>query len=132
MKAKELRIGNLVYDVYNEEDDRKVSMVEYEDFAVFKDYIESGESIDTIIQPIPLTEEWLEKFGLTDIRHGTTLFYSSNRVYPYTDLYITETKEGWYLTENSDDYIMGEPFNHVHQLQNLYFALTGEELTIDK
>jgi hypothetical protein len=58
------------------------------------------------LQPIPLTAEWVKRFGLNQ----------SNLVggiYTDGDLYITVDMP-----------------KYVHQLQNLYFALTGEELTI--
>lgn len=78
------------------------------------------------VEFIPLTEEWLEKLGFTtDGRHHTVCYdlgllsievpnklYSSGRAY----------FNSWC--------ILNEMPKHVHQLQNLYFALTGEELTI--
>ena len=87
--------------------------------------IENGWQIDEgeEVKPIPLTEEWLLKFG-----------FDSD---PYQDMYVL----GW-LKINCDktrgglelwvENITGNVvyLQHVHSLQNLYFALTGEELTI--
>ena len=69
------------------------------------------------LSPIPLTEEWLLKFGFEwKIQHQG--FYNGR--FKIDEKY----KEGYRL------YFGGEKIDvkHVHQLQNLYFALTGEEL----
>ena len=64
------------------------------------------------LKPIPLTEEWLLKFG----------FRESNK-------YLFKYKLG--LKKRGDNYFYDNiSIKHVHQLQNLYFALTGEELTL--
>ena len=106
MKASELRLGNWV------EDENGYYQIESEHLQdeVFP-YLQTWE--------IPLTEEWLLKFGF--VKHKTT------------DIYPTFAKQMF----NWNDgilYIIGYGFmNHikyVHQLQNLYFALTGEELVV--
>lgn len=132
MKANELRIGNLVlkygseilitpYDLINIE----LSLNEYE--------------------PIPLTEEWLLKFGFVEeldkkpsLKHGN---YFSIWVmdYKYSFSYADFRKDwGFYHSytdagnendNNRFDFISCG-IKHVHQLQNLYFALTGEELQV--
>lgn len=106
LKANELRIGNLVSK------DGNVFEADFITIHMAHNY-----------EPIPLTEEWLVKFG----------FISD----PYQDMYI----KGW-LKINCDktrgklelwvDNIKGRVayFDSVHQLQNLYFAITEEELTI--
>jgi hypothetical protein len=78
--------------------------------------------IDIEFEPIPLTEEWLIKFGFKLNKLGN-LCKSSN----YQKRWITFKKyqDRWYL------YLTHNPkCDYVHQLQNLYFALTGEELTL--
>ena len=77
-------------------------------------------------EPIPLTEEWLERFGFSvrkslgfeayDLDDTYTIYYNT-----------TATPYGFELSFGVDFEI---EIKHVHQLQNLYFALTGEELTI--
>lgn len=72
------------------------------------------------IEPIPLTEEWLLRFG-----------FESN---PYQDRYelgeiyidCDKTRGKLELWESKTNIII----NTVHQLQNLYFALTGKELEL--
>jgi len=68
-------------------------------------------------KPIPLTEEWLLKFGL------------------YKD-WIPSINSPWIFNIHDDSKSNfafkrgGIKIEYVHQLQNLYFALTGEELLI--
>jgi len=109
MQANELRINNLIavkgFCV-------KVSK------ETFK-HIEDGKVLEA--EPIPLTEEWLIKFGF--VREGMLTM----RLGEFT-CYCEE--------DYIDNFCLGdiELFDvipkYVHQLQNLYFALTGEELTI--
>ena len=108
MKANELRIGNF-YD-----NNGFVSVVSPNTIE------EVWNAERSWVKPIPLTEEWLVKFGF--VKHKTT------------DIYPTFAKQMF----NWNDgilYIIGYGFmnhiKHVHQLQNLYFALTGEELIIN-
>ena len=108
MKANELRINNLVY---------------FED-EILKFEFESGWNFD-FIKPIPLTQEWLLKFGFIKRPFQGKDFFVIDNI----ELYFTERKEfkGWIFNLNEND-LRGIHF--VHQLQNLYFALTGEELTL--
>ena len=107
MKANELRIGNWVYfngNLENIDLDSFHGIATYDCFDSYK--------------PIPLTEEWLEKFGFEE--HGNYFEKSIFRVFT--------TFRGFYL-------FIGESYeygtiDYVHQLQNIYFALKDEELTI--
>ena len=82
--------------------------------------IQNGWEIDegNECQPIPLTEEWLEKFGFeySDLNGDSGLW----KIPPF-QIY---GKCNQFIYEYALD------VNYVHQLQNLYFAITGEELTI--
>jgi len=72
------------------------------------------------VKPIQLTPEVLEKCGFKKDRNG----YSLDDMY---NLSFAITKNGDFLAcflDRSLDLII----HHLHQLQNLYFALTGEEL----
>jgi hypothetical protein len=87
--------------------------------------IESGKEIDfvfmqgdTIIyKPIPLTEQWLIDFG-----------FVSN---PYNDEYFLPNKLILDINKmrgRLEIHWKHVELKNVHQLQNLYFALTGKEL----
>jgi len=72
------------------------------------------------IEPIPLTEEWLLKFGF-EIKQGRF----GNEYWGKINLYTSSDKK---IVFCFDGYLKG--IKYVHQLQNLYFALTGNELTL--
>ncbi|WP_223559578.1 hypothetical protein [Chryseobacterium lathyri] len=80
-------------------------------------------------EPIELTEEWLLKFGF-EIEKSNSHCIAFNENYEH-ELQLDkefETKENcWNITKYGGGYRL---IYYVHQLQNLYFALTGEELTI--
>jgi hypothetical protein len=75
------------------------------------------------IQPIPLTEEWLLNFGFKKIGvnfqlKSFCLWYSSSEI-----CYVWRFMNVWEIEGRK------VCLNNVHQLQNFWFALTGEELT---
>lgn len=114
MKASELRIGNY----YNQfENTKKVS------WSTLKT-LEESTTEQLWCKPIPLTEEWLLKFGFEKVGSN----YENRLIILHTN-----NKTGTF------DFLLNEPHSNklivrviesVHQLQNLYFALTNEELTI--
>jgi hypothetical protein len=93
-------------------------------------------------KPIPLTEEWLVKFGFDRLDHANEYgegFVSAHgwcAKYSIDGLRILQPSEksNWADKQDSFSIIGLNDVNlwvkHVHQLQNLYFALTGEQLTI--
>jgi hypothetical protein len=79
------------------------------------------------IEPIPLTEEWLLKLGFKRIKKGIGWDKLSDG-----KLILVEvpTNKGNIVAFNYD----ADKYNYlkyVHQLQNLYFALTGVELQLN-
>lgn len=88
--------------------------------------IENGWQIDEgeEVEPIPLTEEWLLKFGYftQNGAWGTIAVKGYHKNTHQLDLF----GNAW--VHDREGYMVD--LDYVHQLQNLYFALTGEELTI--
>ena len=136
MKANELRIGNLV-DLGN----RIAKVIEINHLGcVVVDLEETQDTIEDYerTKPIPLTEEWLVKFGFVEIKRHThdfeEVFYSKSIINGQPNhnetlvisLPLNHCEIGEYNIEES--YLMNINIDYVHQLQNLYFALTGEEL----
>lgn len=123
MKANELRTGNwIIGDVgipY------KLELSDFADWYYDHNSHEFGEHIF----PIPLTEEWLLKFGFR-LSVGAAWYNDK-----FNDSYF---KENFRLNKWDDgrlflwDYKFPNEIKYVHQLQNLYFALTGEELIINE
>lgn len=69
-------------------------------------------------EPIPITEEIFLKFGFKLITLKT-------KKYMIKDLY---NEPCFFLNKDNSIRYQNTLIKHVHQLQNLYFALTGEEL----
>jgi hypothetical protein len=119
MEAKELRIGNW-YKYYA---DGKYYNYQIE----AKDFI-SGNIKN--FEPIELSEEWLLKFGF-EIEKSNSHCIAFNEVGYEHELQLDKefgtTENCWNITKYGSGYRL---IYYVHQLQNLYFALTGEELKI--
>ena len=79
---------------------------------------------DDTYEPIPITEEWLLKFGFEKIIGSN----ESNFTNGFYNLFVNSLGEvNFYFFKEGDWY---QKIDYVHQLQNLYFALTGSELTV--
>ena len=125
MKASELRIGNYVYYVFTSgnKEDHVFDIGDFEHIAIH-------EPAKEIYQPIPLTEDWLRRFGFEQ-HHDDC----SNGVMYIKDIFSEQPKTwGVYPNEVGSGIVIKDSIKleHVHQLQNLYFALTGEELNQNK
>jgi hypothetical protein len=117
LHARDLRIGNLI------------RWKSTNDIEAVVDIKSSGkyQTINNIqitdAEPIPLNEEWLLKMG----------FVKHIKLYGY----IGYVYNGYFIRNFQEIIILGSSvilakIKYVHQLQNLYFALTGEELTINE
>ena len=111
MKANELRIGNLVLSQW---ENNKIHKVRGQDIFDLEQGIDSNS-----FQPIPLTEEWLLKFGFNKGKFNYKWQYGNF-------IYDQKLKLWVWFGVQIHDYLI----ENVHQLQNLYFALTAQELTI--
>lgn len=130
MKAEELRIGNIVWDDYSGEmivsGILKQNGLKEELRLKKRNGLPEGSYICETIQPIPLTEEWLLKLGF--VLNADKSFYWKNwgtngvQILKYSDVY------GKYTFELGKG--INKVLDYVHELQNLYFALTGTELII--
>jgi len=122
MKSTELRIGNIVSYGFDYGDNLLCKVCSINKKGVLIDL--DKRKLDVIIErivPIPLTEEWLLKLGFKN---------EHNPIYFSIDGFYIEYKNDEFTTEVGEcSYLVLE---YVHQLQNLYFALTGEELVINE
>ncbi|MDV3461810.1 hypothetical protein CMV04_12400 [Elizabethkingia anophelis] len=110
MEAKELRIGNYV----------KVKGLINPRQASIQDIINPS-----TISPIEISEQWLLNFGFDNTETGWEIIYRKR------------FKFSVILFKQFASVGMAGPFGlfevklkYVHQLQNLFFALTGEELKL--
>jgi len=137
MKASELKVGS----TYLSTKFRTPVICEMADmweiYARAEGATPGENEIDSVFEPIPLTEEWLIKFGAekSNDEYGGFFLPKHNGTrlrIKYAERYIGESKvKCWSIFfgigRYGGFYVQAD---HVHQLQNLYFALTGEELTI--
>ena len=129
MKANELRIGNLVKIDCPDFENKIQSIPNIHEKGV----LINGNPYSLLeLQPILLTEEWLLRFGFVKWEDRLTIEawakgHPSQRF--DIDFIEGEIVMNSRYQEHSDTHIMGH-IKHVHQLQNLYFALTGEELKL--
>jgi hypothetical protein len=83
------------------------------------------------IEGIPLTEEWLLKFGFTQplIQCWKLEISKDDDERMRSSIQISFAGCGYAQVCRSGINAKSAPVQYVHQLQNLYFALTGQELT---
>lgn len=116
LKANELRTGN-----YLNGKQGHVIITEIRENNIVK--IQDNTSsfyVGDCLKPIPLTEEWLLNFGFECVFTNDDYHYYLESIDLSLDRSYQPFGIGKYKLE----------FEYVHQLQNLYFALTGEELTL--
>ena len=126
LKSKELMIGNLVDFEATTHVIQSIDRWNATSYWL-KETNEKGAELYkhplSQIKPIPLTEEWLLKFGFIPL-DGLNWCLGKIKVWSgATGIYHQFT-----TPDDIDDVLL----KYVHQLQNLYFALRGEELTIEK
>ena len=126
IEAQDLRIGNFIQSgkgIY-----KAISISHHEGETDLITVANDGLVIAyaCIYKPIPITEEWLLKFGAVkyngnrfylDIKDTLQLFWNIGY-----DYFICE------FSSRSTHVCYFNDIKYIHQLQNLYFALTQKEL----
>lgn len=131
----ELRIGNYIYDDFQEVHIvEKIESQKYNDwngsdpslvvFSKLKDTYDGMYTCD-VVSGIPLNKDWLSKVGnwADDFYSGFLISLNEK-----SSIRIMKDDEGWYWYSHCN-YVR---LQYIHQLQNLYFALTGTELELKK
>lgn len=120
---KELRIGNyLLGKCVDESDERKEWWQQYQ----IKDAEDLMGVKDDWDKRIHLTEEWLLKFGFE--KKADYQFFNMQLVLEFWKILNKKIDVRFRINENESIIIC--EIQYVHQLQNLYFALCGEELEL--
>ncbi|MCT3817131.1 hypothetical protein HZQ56_14345 [Elizabethkingia anophelis] len=118
MNKQELRIGN--YIEYNGKVITVSDIYLSTGIIAKKEYTVNGRLISDV-NPLLLSDEYLSKLGFSKNKIGYTKTTSLDRL-----IAIGFGSDS--ITINNVRF--QNQIKYVHQLQNLYFALTGEELTI--
>lgn len=119
MKSNDLRIGNYVYDKDCEPYFFKVEQIKKEVGNDLWVYYRNGSVKCKEPEPIELTEEILLKCGFD--KQG---FYFLNINSALMQMEISLSSKCFISS------LLAIEIKYLHQLQNLYFALTNEELNI--
>lgn len=156
MNSEEIRIGNWLHhkDNWSYRQPDNGPFKEFDFQWQERDWLGIGEScldLKIDIEPIPITEEWLSKFGFLKIPNET--YINGNQFLLQVTGEANENgsmnrDETWFDGIGDSSWIRKDGLktmsvnvlcrgnyvcncaNYVHQLQNIYFALTGNELTI--
>jgi hypothetical protein len=130
MKLNELRIGNYIKLMLNDEE-----------FAIVQVTLNDLDAVDNkkgVYEPLRLTEDWLLKHGFSVKNFDYSIPISECKVVWLTlipqdeectaySVCVTQTDE-----DEEDQNVFLSDISYVHQLQNLYFALTGKELDYEE
>jgi len=141
MDAKDLRIGNLVTDEFYDSFETIFEVESIDDKGInlsIQDDGKSAEIADRWIKPeytfdllfgIPLTEDWLIKFGFDKLENDIPTYFKcfGNLIeddYEFSFNIYVDSELNYFITVFGRKIII----KYVHQLQNIYFAITEEEL----
>jgi hypothetical protein len=131
IKATELRIGNYITYQGKQITVEGVSVSGY----IYHSKGQFDGSIGSAyvpFEPIPLTEDWLVRFGFEkEVKQSDSVYISDNvyrlNIFEYATSCGTMNLEIDYYDQHAS---FTTNIKYVHQLQNLYFYLTGEELIL--
>lgn len=136
MKANEFRVGNWLLYVW--ENEVGLPVKEYMRIEPIDIWRMEDDEFMELFEPIPLTPEILEKCGFSDNDYKTGYIGINIKAGGITtEFVLTKPKLlGEFQNHFCWEFRAGNiPFflelEFLHQLQNLYFALTGEELNIN-
>jgi hypothetical protein len=118
IKASELYIDKYYYQVVEEYEPCTPKIIKWNQ----SNWYAIGECIEFIewFEPIPITEEWLIKFGF----EKNSYWFKDDNMLRFG---LIDNKLHCSIGNDENGFLYNR-INYIHQLQNLYFALTGQEL----
>lgn len=139
LTPEQLRKGNLIKGVYytegfdDDDNEPKESICEFLGYDPWDDryWVHSKGIADEFdrFEPIPLTEKWLVRMGFVKC-NDTDSYYQIKAIGSLLIIYVNHKFNTCEISISG----LGarvKYLKHIHQLQNLYFALTGSELTLN-
>jgi hypothetical protein len=124
VKANELRIGNFLQGEKGIDVVSEINMDSYASTTGIRTFLQNA-------KPIPLSEDWIKKLGFTKSAPRVSRIISWHE--ETSEFYIRRVRSNFeLLRDNYDGSVYIKRIQFVHQLQNLYFALTGNELEIEQ
>lgn len=131
IEAKDLRIGNVLGGSVSIVPDKAVTFKGLV-AGILKDKVLMGDGISTpyeYLKPIPLSEYWLLKAGFEyDGTYWRFPLYDINKPLINVSTLLLDSEDRVLIADNQYGLIIARSIQYVHQLQNLFHALTGKEL----
>lgn len=123
LKPTDIRIGNLVWENYSGE--MVVVSIDFDGTIDLCKRMDLPKGVYQLknIEPVILTETWLNKLGFEVSNRLDNAWTDKNVGFPIW--WNDETDSAYHI--NSETLVH---LDYVHQLQNLFFANCGEELTV--
>ena len=139
IKSQELKSGNIILGKYINEEDEKVNttICTFLGYDPFNNYfwVENKDAIEDFcgFDPIPLSEEWLVRFGFDkDVKERRSIYKHKGvkqihviYKHKYYDLFLRLFDNGQISLCFNNEYIL---IKYVHRLQNIFNSLTGTDL----
>ena len=122
MKTKELRLGNYIEDVFDIKR-YEVRQLDLEDFSAMLNYRNSNHQ--NTYKPVKLNNEWIKSFGFENSKTQDKFFTKDNTIG-----ISTADDKFRFIQGNFVCQIVLREIEFVHELQNLYYAITNVELSV--
>jgi hypothetical protein len=118
MDPKEMRLNNLVLD--------DIGLVDY---VTELDGLQINRFKSEYFHPIPIDGYWLERLGFEKVTNGWPDDSFSAYKIGWMGTGYTYSSGNLFIKTGTTFYrFTKQEIKYIHQLQNLYFALTGQEL----
>ena len=133
--VRDLRIGNCIKIKEDSFHFQEILQINRGSICIEEPISDEFVCVDILdVEPIKISKEWLEKLGFKFvIRNMWELkidFYTKLQFYENQDDYITLFIQNYNNGERvSDTHLAMKNIKYIHQLQNLFFDLTGRDLT---
>lgn len=119
MKITDFRIGNNIFD--------SILKNECEVTIEVLSLLDSGNQTSHLSYVL-ITEEILLKYGAEE-KHMEVMSLGGNNVWFIGGIILFEDDDTWWLMEKEETSLVKDrEFKHLHELQNLHFAILGREL----
>lgn len=129
MINNELRLGNYL-NYWKQNESVKITGVLMS--GLYADGYCYGKGVLAIFQfkPIPLTEEWLIKFGFCDENNVFMNIHKTHDNLNNINFEWNNEDSSVYITDDDGEILSFVETKYVHQFQNLYFSLIGNDFTL--
>lgn len=126
IQPNELRLGNWVKDTFNDVI-VKVVGIQLENAVCEWGHLKGEYKCNyEYLKPIPLTKKMLAKCGFSEYEFEDDIFLHDEE-----DVCVEKRGKVYYPYSFDNSNTIGNPIRYLHQLQNIFFALTGKELEIE-